>query len=137
IQLSRAARLRALGIQETTAGVIAQQPRPAAHGDFRLLFPAVLEDLTLLSGARRDRIAACADEERVEIQLLHRAGSRAAVGYQPPRSVVYGEARFVILEVVRSLADRGAPLRYSGATLLRDDVDDAVGGLCAVERRRA
>src|SRR5207237_4349957 len=90
----------------------------------------------LASPTSRDRIAARADEKRVEVEPLNRTGGARAVRGQASRAVVHRETRLVIREIVDALSERGIPLRRrAGGALLRDDVDHAVGGFGAVKRR--
>src|SRR6185369_3195926 len=69
-----AARFGALVVEEIAARVVVEQTRRARHGDIRLLMAAGAEDVALLADARGDRIAAGADEERIEVDRLDGAG---------------------------------------------------------------
>src|SRR5438034_3159910 len=98
---------------------------------------SVPEDVALPAGAGRDRITACADEERVEVQPLDRTRRVGAVRWEATRAVVDREPRLVVREIVDASPNAGVPPWCTCRALLRDDVDDAVRGFCPIERRGA
>src|SRR6476620_7978443 len=100
---------------------------------------AVAEVVAFLPGRRRGGAAACADEERVEVELLYRTawttGDR--IRRQACLAVVHRKTILPVRKVVDTLPRVERPPRRAVRALLRDDVDHAVRRLGAVERRRA
>src|SRR5687767_9819555 len=75
-----------------------------------------------------------ADEQRVEVQRLD-GTSRPTdwIRRESSRAVVDRKTRLVVIEVIDALADRRTPSRSATSTLFRDDVDDTVCRLGAIE----